>query len=1033
MKKLIKLVLCGVLMSLCGTLVAQNVITGGVTDAGGEPLPGATIAVKGTTIATVSGIDGSYSITVPGGDAVLVFSFIGCITQEVPVGGRTDIRVTLAESATSIEEVVVVGYGTQKRETLTGSVVAVSGAKLLKTPSSSLSRSLAGRLPGVRVRDQGGRPGEDAVVDIRGFKSGAGALIIVDGIEQAGFHIDPNEVESISVLKDATAAIYGNNASGGVILITTKQGVTGEPRIRYSGSVGFQNFTVYPEMVNAAQFAELTDESDINRGIDPANVTYGAANVQKYREGTDPAYRSYDWADILLRENAPMVQHNLSARGGTEKIKYFASLGYLNQTALYSASDMGFERYNFRTNLSAKIAERLTFDAQLGGNIQQSHGPYIDDGTIYGGGIQGTHPDLSPWANDDEQIHYSNPGNRWNPLATMNEEVAGYNKNERFLINGQFTLKYDLPFVEGLSLKTLYSYRLQTNVARRFAKEFFQYSYDRLTDTYAVAQTVNTPSNLTREDNQSKEYLWRFSADYSRKFAEKHNVSATLVYEQKENLYEFLSAYRTFDIDALDQINAGAKNSSLDNGGGQSESASASFIGRINYDYEQRYLLTLLARYDASSKFDKDHRWGLFPGVLVGWRISEETFIKDNTSIIDNLKLRLSWGKMGDVSGVNGFSYLTGYTYPGASNYYFDSASPVTSLDATGLANPTLTWPESAIYNAGVDFSLWSRKLEGSVDVFSRRQTGTPATRILSLPNTFGVDMPQENLNSTETRGFELMLGHTNEINDVWYSIQGNLTWARTKNKYIEQASPIDSYANWNGNWGEGQYGNQSERWANIVYGYKCVGQFWYQSEINEWAVQDGNGNRTLMPGDLKYEDLNGDHVIDERDIQPIGRTADPELYFGLDLAAEWKGFDLSVLFTGAALYSLDIPSFALNNGGSAYTAYLDRWRRVDPYDPNSAWIPGKYPSSYAGGKTSNTRTSDFNIVPMYYVRLKSLELGYSFPKKWLEPLRINDVRVYVSGTNLFSIDPHPFSDPETPGWYYPITKIWNIGVNLTF
>ena len=1000
----------------------SQTITGTVFDGSGEPLPGVSIKVKGATVATLTDVNGRYNITVSGSDAVLVYSFLGFAPQEIKVGNRAEISVTLAETATSIEEVVVVGYGTQKKETLTGSVVAVSGDKLLKTPASTIGRSLAGRLPGVRIRDVGGRPGEDAIVDVRGFSSGSGALIIVDGIEQQGFQIDPNEVESISVLKDALAAIYGNNASGGVILITTKQGVNAEPRIRYSGSVGFQNFTVYPDMVNAAEFAELYDESDVNQN--KSTVTFGAAAIQKFREGTDPAYKSYDWADIMLRENAPMTQHNLNVRGGTEKIKYFASLGYLNQKALYSASDMGFERYNFRTNLSVKIAERLTFDAQLGGRMQNSHGPLADDGTIFGNGVTGTNPNRSPWANDDEANHYAVSIVADNMLAKMNEEVAGYNKSETNFFNGQFVLKYDLP-VDGLSLKALYSYKLENVVSRRFAKQYNLYRYDKATDSYVVAQSQNTPSNLTRNDTQNKESLLQFSANYNRRFAEKHNVEAMFTYEQKESLYETLSAFRQFDIDALDQINAGVENSYLTNSGSQAEGATASFVGRINYDYEQKYLLTVLARYDGSALFDKDHRWGLFPAVALGWRISEESFIKDNTGILDNLKLRLSWGKMGDVNGVAGFSYLTGYTYPGAHYYYFDNTAAVTSLDYSGLANPTLTWPESQIYNIGLDFSLWGKKLEGSVDVFDRRQTGTPATRYLSLPNTFGVSMPQENLNSTETRGFELVLGTTGAVNDVWYSIQGNMSWARTKNKYIEQAPAINSYSNW--------ADNRSERWANIVYGYKCVGQFWYQREINAWAVQDGNGNRTLMPGDLKYEDLNGDHVIDEQDIQPIGRTPDPEIYFGLDLSAEWRGFDLSALFQGATNYSVNISSTALNNGGTAYTAYLDRWRRVDPYDPNSDWIPGKYPSTYEGGKPSNTRNSSFNIVDMYYIRLKSLELGYSFPKKWLEQVRINDLRVYVSGTNLWTVSPHPFSDPETPGWYYPIIKVWNIGVNLTF
>ena len=518
-----------------------------------------------------------------------------------------------------------------------------------------------------------------------------------------------------------------------------------------------------------------------------------------------------------------------------------------------------------------------------------------------------------------------------------------------------------MPFIPGLSAKVMFSYLTKVEETKNFQKEFYLYSHDQASDKYNKVFTGNSPSALYRKDYTSEQNLLQFSLNYNRSFMDKHNISALFLYEQREDLDDYVSAYRQFAIDALDQINAGMDKNKTNNGV-ESELANVSFVGRINYDYMSKYLFEFAFREDGSAKFYKNNRWGFFPSVSAGWRLSEEAFIKNNTSIIDNLKLRASYGVMGDDQAldrdgnatVKAFQYLTGYNYPGGTNYIFGS-DVINSVITKGLANLDYTWLTSKIVNVGIDASLWNRMLEVNFDVFYRKRDGLIAYRSGSLPNTFGASFPQENLNSDDYRGFELVLGHTNKIGDWTYSVKGNMSFTRIKDRHIEQADPISSYTNWRN--------NRSDRWQNMEFGYKYVGQFQNQEEINNWAVQDGAGNTTLMPGDLKFEDFNGDGVINEYDLQPIGRSNTPEIYFGLDLSASWKGFDLSILMQGATNYSTrmdGIMGYALFNGSSALECFMDRWHRADLYDPNSEWIPGKYPSTYNSGKESNKE--NFNI-----------------------------------------------------------------------
>jgi TonB-linked SusC/RagA family outer membrane protein len=992
-------------------------VSGTVTDAAGEPLIGVNIVQKGEqSIGTITDFDGKYSLRTTGRGVTLTFSYIGFLSQDAAVSGDV-LNITLQEDLLNLDEVVVVGYGTQRKVTLTGSVAAISNQDLVKAPVSNISKAIAGRLPGVRVIDRGGNPGSDATVDIRGFGT---PLILVDGIEQSGFQIDPNEIESISVLKDASAAIYGVKAGNGVMLITTRKGVEGKAKITYNGSYGWQNFSSYPEAINALEYAESMNEDALNRGIAPI---YSAEDLAKFKTGAEEGFRSYDWFDILTRANAPQTQHNLNVSGGNESVNYFTSVGYTNQSSQYSGDNAGFERYNIRSNISAKIARYLTAEVQLSGRIENRN---VVGSSV--GSVLQVIPIFSPWANDDNHDYFQPTTFGANNAIGLYPELTGYNRERYKLFNGQFSLKYDMPFVEGLSAKLLFSYLGSLKETKNFSKEYNLYSYDRTTDTYNISRTMNSPSSLTRRDDIGEQNFLQFRLDYNRTFAQQHTVSAFFAYEQREDLTDFVSAYRQFDIDALDQINAG-RDLNKTNEGTQSEAANASFIGRLNYDYLGKYMLNLTFREDGSAKFYQDNRWGFFPGAELAWRISEESFLKDKLTNLNNLKLRLSYGKTGD-DRVAAFQYLTGYNYPGSATYIFGT-DVVKSLVSKGLTNENFTWFTSEIFNAGIDAAWKNGLLEASLDVFYRKRDGLLSTRVQSLPNTFGASLPQENLNSDDYRGFELTLGHNHQVQDFRYSIKGNVSMTRSKNRYIEQNDPINSFLYWRN--------NRSDRWNNIEYGYVCIGQFQNQEDINTWAVQDGAGNTTLLPGDLKYEDFDGDGVINDNDVQPIGLSNTPEIYFGIDITASWRGFDFSVLMQGATQYSRymrDAAAYPLFNSGTSVKALMDRWHRADPFDPDSEWIPGKYPSTYATGKTNNTRNSTFYNLDSYYFRVKNVELGYTLPKQWIHKAGVSNLRLYVSGNNVQTFDNLPYGDPEAAsgtGFGYPSIKIWNIGVNITF
>jgi TonB-linked SusC/RagA family outer membrane protein len=990
-------------------------ITGAVTDLKGEPIIGASVLIKGSTSGTITNVDGKFSIDAAS-KSILIVSYIGYLSTEIPVGQKSNIAVVLKEDAKNLEEVVVVGYGVQKKVNVTGSVASVNGKTISKSPVSNITNALVGNLPGLRATLRTGEPGWDnSSIDIRGFGN---ALIIVDGVPSSFSQLDPAEIESVSILKDGSAAIYGVRSANGVVLVTTKKGTDSKPKITFNTYSGVQSATRYPKFCTAAEHVELMEENSINTG---AGSKYKDL-LQKYRDGV-PGYENTDWYNLVVRNNTPQKYYNMTASGGTAASKYFVSLGYFDQMGMWKTGTNNFSRYNFRGNISSIIAKRITMELNLSGRLEARNSPGNNAGTIMNQ-LQRTYPTIKPYANDNPlYLQQTNIGP--NLLASIDQEKTGFYLQKDRSFNGILTINYEVPYIKGLNAKAMYSYLYANQNITDWKKRCELYSYSASTNTYVSSYSTLNNSNIKRENTNSDKKLFQLSLNYDTKINEMHCIKGLLLFERAEGASDRFNAYRDFQLDILPEIFAGIDKGKT-NDGSASENANMGYVGRLNYDYDNKYLLEAGFRYDGSYLFPNKSRFGFFPTFSAGWRMSNEAFLKEN-NVISNLKLRASWGRMGDDGGATPFSWIGGYKFPQGAYVFGDDITQ--GLLSTGVPNDQLTWYTSTTTNFGFETGFFKNKLTVDLDLFYRERIGLLTQRILTLPDTYAADIPQENLNSDNTRGFELVVGYADRINDFQYKVSANTTWTRSRNDYIEQAAPTNSYINWKD--------NGSNRWNNRYWGYKSSGQFQSMEETKNWAIQDGKDNSTLLPGDIKYEDLNGDGVINEMDQTYIGRGDKPELFYGCTLSGSYKSFDFSVLLQGAALFnayfngSLQVP---LSNNSNSYEMMTDRWHKVDMYDPNSEWISGKYPSTRADGIASNKRTSDFWLKDASYLRVKTIEVGYTIQKALVSKLGLDQVRFYFSGQNLFTFDKVKFIDPEAPGgWgnYYPQQRVLTFGVNV--
>ncbi|MFD2903577.1 SusC/RagA family TonB-linked outer membrane protein [Sphingobacterium anhuiense] len=1020
---------------------AQTKITGQVINKDKEPIVGASVLVEGmSNLITSTDYDGRFQLN--DGKGFLLITYVGYKTQRVAIGNETKFFITLETSDQSLEEVVVVGYGTQSKRNITGAVSNIKSEDIVRSSSTTAAGALAGKVQGISVRGKDARPGRGAALEIRNMGN---PLYVIDGIAYGGqtgtdwvgtqngsgadiFNaLNLEDIESISILKDAAAAVYGFRASGGVVLITTKKGNKGEKaKININGYQGWQNLTRFPDLANAAQYTRGLVEAAQNEGKDP-NAVYTPVELAKWQMGTDPGYKSYDYYDMIIRKNIP--QRNISANvtGGSDKSNYFLSIGHLTQDAMIK--DFNYKRTNLQANMEARVLEGLTVGTQISGRHEGTQDVGLPGGDGYFSSILAmfkNRPTVSPYVNDNPDYPTHTNDFAYNP-AVFDRDIAGYKDNRYLAGNVNLFASYKTKF--GLSAKGTVSYNYTNN---KF--DGFQYTYDvyRFEDNEYKA-TGGSRSGWRYDTNRDiVSRFAQFLVDYNKQIGD-HAFSGTLGYERSdwERTMKTLGANPSNNYIPL--LRLSELNELGDNWDYQ---ARAGYIGRLNYNYKGKYLLELLGRYDGSYLYYKDRRWGFFPGASLGWRISDENFFKPLKGVVNDLKIRASIGQTGLEEGVGMHGYLAGYNW--ASGDAVLDGNYVPGLQPRGLPVRKLSWVKNTNYNIGVDVGMLDNKLTMTADAFKIIRTGFPGKKYdVLLPVEIGYDLPNENLGKNGYYGAEGIITYTDKIGELNYVVSANLTYSRFKN--LESYKPRFSNS-WN------EYRSSAEdRWGGVWWGYQVVGRFQSEDEIRNHPINnDGANNRTQLPGDFIYKDVNGDGVINGMDERPIGYPTGwaPIMSFGGRIGLNWKGIDMNVDFSGGAVQSW-FQDYELRNafhGGGNSPAYLleDRWHRADPYDSNSEWIAGYYPALRNGNSGPNSRNSDFWLTNVRYLRIRNLELGYNFSTGLVKKIKAEKIRIYANGSNLFSFDNvKRFQiDPEieaAAAVVYPQQRVFMVGFNVTF
>ncbi len=1035
-----------VLLAVATPTFAQSTktVTGRVLDDNGEAVIGAVVTLDSdANVKALTDLDGNFTIKTPATGG-LTITYIGYKDGKATIDGRNNIEIIMSPDSKNLNEVVVVGYGTQKRANITGSVAAIDAEELTLTKNQNVQNMLTGKVAGVRVIQKTSEPGDFSnQFDIRGFGA---PLVVIDGVPRDNMaRIDPNEIESISVLKDASASIYGVRGANGVVLITTKKGQAGKAKIDYNMYYGIQTPAEQLRPVGSAKRMMLFNEKSMRNTVSPA-LTYSQEEIDAYLNGTK---QDTDWYDAILRGSAPQQNHNVSISGASNdsKIDYFVNYSYTDQEGFLRKNAMSYDRHNIRSNINAQITNNLKASVKLAGILDTKTRPQMTTTNIFNY-LWRSLPDDPIYA-DAEGNRYQHPtGNLQNMVAAIDHETSGYYKTKNRIFQGSGELTYSVPWVKGLSLKAMFSYDNNTNDITNYNKAYNDYLYNETSNTY-TSYPREAPSKLTRTYTNNYNTLWQGSINYDNTFG-KHHVNAILLIEEAHKKGDNFYAAREMSLAYPYLFVGNAENQEGNaNAGGIYEKNTRSFVGRLNYDYESKYIAEMAFRYDGSSIFSPKKHWGFFPSVSLGWRMSEEKWMKDNESLkwIDNVKIRASWGKAGN-DGALEYQYVTGYNYPntsgGAYNTYpkgyVFNGNFTNSLGFRSLANEDITWYNYETYNLGIDVDLWNGLFGFTVDLFKRDGNGLLATLASDLPGSFGSSMPQSNINSDRTKGFELELRHHNRVGDFIYDVKGNMSLTRSMWRYHQQ----DNYGN------EYQYWLKSldHRYNDVWFGYGANGRYENWDDIRYTDVAHGN---EVLPGDYIYEDWNHDGVIDDTDKHPIATATNPDqnyynkknyplMTFGVTMSGQWKGFDLSMAWQGSSMsyisYGEQLAS-PLSWDGNAPDRFMDRWHpidaTVDPYNPNIQWASGYY--AY-GGKTPDI-DSDFGIQDGTYVRLKSAEIGYTLPKNLISTLGIQNLRFYISAYNLLTITNVKGMDPEHPndnnGYMYPLNRSYNFGVNLTF
>lgn len=1054
--KHIRTMFAALALILCGTAVhAQSEVRGKVTDVAGQALPGVAVMVPGTLNGTMTANDGTYSLQVKAGQT-LNFSCVGMKDVNRVFDGKLSvINVTMEEDALFLDDVVVVGYGTQKKSSLTSAVSAIKGDDVLKAPSTNVSQILAGRLPGISSVQESGEPGQDqASLRLRG--SIYGIAYVVDGFPVNNINdINPNDIESISVLKDgASAAVYGLKGAGGVMIITTKRGVKEKTSITYDGSYGLSMNANFPKFMDGPQFAYYYNMADMMDQLASGAITdrsqytpyFTSENIAAMTNG-DPT-DGWDNVDYISKVFGTGVtqKHNITVTGGNDKARYYTSLGFLDQKG--NIDNFGYKRYNLRSNIDSDITSRLHFKLGLSGTVASRHTPgYASGGTDGGYYEQGwlsianqtivMHPYLPETYNGlYTSTIKKNTSLPQSPLAAIYE--SGYKKYRSVDLSANATLAYDIPGVEGLQAKISGVYDWSNSYSKLLntpysTMAFIDGSYSKQNDPRGIADGIN----IGEGSSYWQQMVGQASLEYAGQFG-KHGVEALALMEVRETKSNSLAAYaKNLPFSSLPEINQGIPtNNPVSGSSGATRSVGGVF--RLKYNYADRYLVELSGREDGSYLFsgmDK-YRWGFFPSASVAWRMSNEEFLKP-VGWLSDLKLRASVGMLGN-DGVPEYAFLSTYSRYGYDVIYRDasgntSVNPAYRPDV--VPSLDLSWERYLSYNVGFDATLWNGKLSIEADAFYNYTYDILSGQSSGFPASMGGYYPTYvNYPAIDAKGVDLLLTHKNQFllagKPFFYSVTGSITYSKTRwIKYKDNPEV-----------------NENRKLVGKTYGaitgWLSDGLFQSEEEIDNSAWWGSRPN----VGDIKFVDINGDGKIDYDDWGYFGRSNRPELTFGLNLNFEWNGFDFNAQFTGGALFDVSLT-------GTYYNGYDDNtiWTQTFKEGGNSplylvenAWSidnpDGTFPrltlgSTGHGG--DNGLSCSFWWRDGKYVRLKSAQLGYTFPKNWFDWLGVSSLRVFAEGQNLFTIDGLPEGiDPESPGvnnGYYPQQRLVMGGVTLTF
>ena len=1004
---------------LLGEVQQDGKIWGVVSDAFG-PIAGANVVVKGTTNGTITDMDGRFSLDAPKG-AKLQISYIGYITKELTVDTKTDYVIELVEDSQALEEVVVVGYGTEKKVNVIGSIAQIGSEKLENRSTPQLSNVLTGQMAGVTVIQRSGRPGNSGgEIRVRGVGSFGGesnksdALVLIDGIPGKLNDVSSEDVESISVLKDAsTAAIYGSRAANGVILVTTKTGKEGKVSVGYNGYVGFNTPTALPEFVDTWQYATLYNEA-------VGREAYTQEEIQKFRDGSDPDhYANARYLDEVFSRKGLQTGHDVTINGGNAENKYMVSFGYLKQNGIVEKND--YQRYNARVNLINEILPGLKLTSRLSGvygNRKEPMAPGGDDADNMLVLIQKAlrFPGLTPTILSDGSFGAG---------RELHGTPAGWIKSDSFYENPEFSLnanvRLDYNPIKDLQLSAIGAYTY-TNGEERTYRSTMKLSGDR----------VLGPSELKHKMGKTIYKTFQATAEYNKTIGG-HTFGILAGYSWEQEDYRYVQGSRDkFPGNDLPYLNAGSPDNQKSEGTGNAWAIQSGF-GRLRYNFNERYLFESTVRYDGSSRFPQSKKFGFFPSVAAGWRLSEENFFKENESLgfISNLKLKVSWGRLGNQN-IGNYPYQSvyelGQNYP-FGDTYTQGAAVTTAVD------PTIKWEETETIDGGLEAVFWNGLLSVNASYFNRRTYDILYKPSGSVSTILGQKISEMNTGELKNFGWEFEVGHRNKIGDVSYNVNANLSII--KNKLTTLGVGNVEQLN-------GMVGNGSDLFIgypiSMYYGYVSDGVFLDENDIKSWYDQS-KVTPNPQPGDIRYKDISGPDGVPDGKIDPnydrvyLGSRI-PKFTFGLNLGVEYKGLDLSVLLQGVAGVTGMLDGFA----GWAFRGdgNIQKWQAEGRFDPAN---PTRYPAyprleDLSNSTTPNIVTSDFWTQDASYIRLKNIQLGYTFPKKMLQAAKISNLRVYVQAENPLCWNKYkPGWDPEinTSGNYYPILATYTFGVNFKF